>query len=39
MDASRIEDIWQYLYRGVYWRRGPVTMSAIVPLSTWRCGT
>lgn len=28
-DASRIEDIWQYLYRGAYWRRGPVTMSAI----------
>lgn len=24
-----IEDIWQYLYRGVYWRRGAVTMSAI----------
>ncbi len=28
-DASRIEDTWQYLYRGVYWRRGPVTMAAI----------
>jgi mannonate dehydratase len=28
-DAQRIEDIWQYLYRGAYWRRGPVTMSAI----------
>ena len=25
-DAHRIEDIWQYLYRGAYWRRGPVTM-------------
>jgi mannonate dehydratase len=24
-----IEDIWQYLYRGVYWRRGAITMSAI----------
>src|SRR5258707_15804516 len=28
-DARRIEDIWQYLYRGAYWRRGPVTMRAI----------
>ncbi|NWM54664.1 bifunctional D-altronate/D-mannonate dehydratase, partial [Escherichia coli] len=25
-DAHRIEDIWQYLYKGAYWRRGPVTM-------------
>src|SRR6059036_3759690 len=28
-DPRRIEDIWQYLYRGAYWRRGPVTMAAI----------
>ncbi|MBB1510979.1 D-mannonate dehydratase ManD [Tessaracoccus sp. MC1756] len=28
-DASQIERIWQYLYRGAYWRRGPVTMTAI----------
>src|SRR6266853_6625640 len=28
-DARRIEDIWQYFYKGAYWRRGPVTMSAI----------
>src|SRR3569623_1760612 len=28
-DAQRIEDIWQFLFRGAYWRRGPVTMSAI----------
>src|SRR6202451_736798 len=28
-DPQRIEDIWQYLYRGAYWRRGPVTMTAI----------
>ncbi|HUA79181.1 MAG TPA: D-mannonate dehydratase ManD [Dyella sp.] len=28
-DAGRIEDIWQFLYRGAYWRRGPVTMTAI----------
>ncbi|GAA0315771.1 D-galactonate dehydratase family protein [Actinoallomurus spadix] len=28
-DAARIGDTWQYLYRGAYWRRGPVTMTAI----------
>jgi len=22
-DAHQIEDIWQFLYRGAYWRRGP----------------
>jgi len=33
-DASRIEDTWQYLYRGAYWRRGPVTMSAIAAVDT-----
>jgi mannonate dehydratase len=36
-DAERIEDTWQYLYRGVYWRRGPITMAAIgaVDLALW----
>lgn len=36
-DAHRIEDIWQYLYKGAYWRRGPVTMSAIaaVDMALW----
>ncbi|MDI6102078.1 D-galactonate dehydratase family protein [Actinoplanes sp. NEAU-A12] len=33
-DASRIEDTWQYLYKGAYWRRGPVTMSAIAAVDT-----
>ncbi len=33
-DASEIEDIWQYLYRGCYWRRGPVTMAAIGAVDT-----
>ncbi|ABQ68056.1 Mandelate racemase/muconate lactonizing enzyme, N-terminal domain protein [Rhizorhabdus wittichii RW1] len=33
-DAHRIEDIWNYLYRGAYWRRGPVTMSAIAAVDT-----
>ena len=36
-DPSAIEDIWQYLYRGAYWRRGPVTMAAIgaVDMALW----
>ena len=36
-DPSQTEDIWQYLYRGAYWRRGPVTMSAIaaVDMALW----
>jgi mannonate dehydratase len=33
-DPMRIEDTWQYLYRGAYWRRGPVTMSAIAAVDT-----
>jgi mannonate dehydratase len=33
-DPQRIEDIWQYLYRGAYWRRGPVTMTAIAAVDT-----
>jgi mannonate dehydratase len=36
-DPQQIEDIWQYLYRGGYWRRGPVTMAAIaaVDVALW----
>jgi mannonate dehydratase len=36
-DPSRIEDTWQYLFRGAYWRRGPVTMTAIaaVDVALW----
>src|SRR5512140_2971994 len=33
-DARRIEDTWHYLYKGAYWRRGPVTMSAIAAVDT-----
>ena len=33
-DARRIEDIWQYLYKGAYWRRGPVTMASIGAVDT-----
>jgi mannonate dehydratase len=36
-DPARIEDTWQYLYKGAYWRRGPVTMTAIaaVDVALW----
>ncbi len=36
-DPHQTEDIWQYLYRGCYWRRGPVTMTAIsaVDMALW----
>ena len=36
-DPQKIEDTWQYLYRGAYWRRGPVTMAAIaaVDVALW----
>jgi len=36
-DAGRIEDMWQFLHRGAYWRRGPVTMTAIaaVDVALW----
>ena len=33
-DPARIEDTWQYLYKGAYWRRGPVTMTAIAAVDT-----
>ncbi|MBN2612997.1 MAG: D-galactonate dehydratase family protein [Bacteroidales bacterium] len=26
------EDIWQYFYKGAYWKRGPVTMTAIAAI-------
>lgn len=33
-DAQRIEDIWQFFYRGAYWRRGPVGMTALAAIDT-----
>lgn len=33
-DARNIEDTWHYLYKGAYWRRGPVTMTAIAAVDT-----
>lgn len=36
-DPFQTEDTWQYLYRGAYWRKGPVTMAAIgaVDIALW----
>ena len=36
-DPSQIEDIWQYLFKGAYWRKGPVTMTAIgaIDMALW----
>lgn len=36
-DPRDIEDTWQYLYKGVFWRRGAVTMAAIaaVDVALW----
>jgi mannonate dehydratase len=37
LDAGATESIWQLLYRGAYWRGGPVTMAAIaaVDVALW----
>jgi mannonate dehydratase len=36
-DPTQIEDIWQYFYKGAYWRKGPVTMTAIgaIDVALW----
>jgi mannonate dehydratase len=36
-DPHRIGDTWNYLYKGAYWRGGPVTMAAIaaVDMALW----
>ena len=33
-DPDRIEDIWQMLFRGAYWRGGPVLMTALAGIDT-----
>jgi mannonate dehydratase len=37
MDPRNSEDIWQYFYRGAYFRRGPVAMAAIgaIDMALW----
>ncbi|NND32061.1 MAG: D-galactonate dehydratase family protein [Saprospiraceae bacterium] len=36
-DPFDTEDIWQYFYKGVYWRRGAVNMAAIgaIDIALW----
>jgi len=36
-DPRNSEDIWQYLYRGAYFRKGPISMAAIgaVDMALW----
>ncbi|MBC7804520.1 MAG: D-galactonate dehydratase family protein [Akkermansiaceae bacterium] len=36
-DADGIEDIWQFLYRGPYWRGGPIQMTALagIDMALW----
>jgi mannonate dehydratase len=33
-DPDRIEDIWQYIQRGTYWRGGPVLTTALAAIDT-----
>lgn len=36
-DAGKIEDIWQFFFRGYYWQKGVIDMSAIaaVDMALW----
>lgn len=36
-DPRNTEDIWHYFYRGVYWRRGAVSMAAVsaIDMALW----
>ena len=36
-DATRIEHIWQDIYRGTFWRGGPVLQSALagIDIALW----
>ena len=37
MDPRRSEDIWQFFYRGAYYRRGPIAMAAFgaIDMALW----
>jgi mannonate dehydratase len=37
MDPGNTEDIWHYFYRGAYWRRGAVSMTAVsaIDMALW----
>lgn len=36
-DPANTEDIWHYFYRGVYWKRGAVSMTAVsaIDMALW----
>jgi mannonate dehydratase len=36
-DPDRIEDTWQYIFRGTYWRGGPVMLTALagIDVALW----
>jgi mannonate dehydratase len=36
-DPDQIEDTWQYIFRGTYWRGGPVLMTALagIDMALW----
>jgi len=36
-DPRNIEDLWHYFYKGVYWKRGAVTMAAVsaIDMALW----
>ena len=36
-DPRNTEDIWHYFYRGIYWKRGSVSMAAIsaIDMALW----
>jgi mannonate dehydratase len=36
-DPRNIEDIWHFFYKGVYWKRGSVTMTAVsaIDMALW----
>jgi mannonate dehydratase len=36
-DPRNIEDTWHYFYKGVYWKRGPITMAAVsaIDMALW----
>lgn len=38
-DPLKVEEIWQSMYRGAFYRGGPVLMSTMGRVLTRRCGT
>lgn len=36
-DPEQVEDAWQYIFRGTYWRGGPISMTALagIDMALW----